>query len=52
MSRKINVGCGKLFHLPGYMNSKGDAPYDFTCDPSHLCLACGKQYEIIRKKMK
>lgn len=40
IDNKVAKGCQKIFHRPGYMNSKGNAPYDFTCDRSHLCPKC------------
>ena len=40
IAKKYVKGCSKIFHKPGYMNVKGDAYYDFTCDGSHRCNAC------------
>jgi len=46
IDEKFRHGCKAIFHRQGYMNSKGDAPYDFTCDHSHLCEKCKKFREV------
>ena len=46
IDEKFRKGCKAIFHRQGYMNSKGDAPYDFTCDSSHLCEKCKKFREV------
>lgn len=42
------IGCKKIFHQHGYMNVKGDAPYDFTCDSSHRCPKCEEAFSSVR----
>lgn len=44
LQKQYVKGCGKIYHQPGYMNAKGDAAYDFTCDGSHRCPKCESHF--------